>query len=274
MIVGLAVTLPPALRVPVKIDMRLDWHAVSPRVYKIRTIGSTWGLWQPPPVTDAPLQQAFAHVDTWVFDVDNTLYPPSCGLLTQAEQRMTTFVASHFLMSEDEARVLRRGFREKHGTTLRGLMVDHGVSPDDFLDYVHELDHRPLAAAPQLAELIASLPGRKLVYTNASRSHAERVAASLGLADVFEDVVCISRSQFIPKHEAAAYDNFVRMTGVDPKRAAMFEDTVPNLAPAHDLGFTTVLVTDIEQRLSGPPPSFVHHVTGDLAGFLRALSPV
>ena len=225
-------------------------------------------------MADLDLRQAFAHVDTWVFDLDNTLYPPSCGLLVQAEQRMTKFVAHRFQISEEEAHALRLGLREQHGTALRGLMTDHGVAPDEFFDYVNELDHSALGTAPDLSAVLAALPGRKLVYTNASLRHAQRVASALGLTHLFEDMVCISRSQFIPKHEPAAYDNFVRVTGTDPRRAAMFEDTATNLVPAYALGFTTVLVTDIGRsgNRRQPAAAHVHHVTDDLPGFLRALA--
>lgn len=221
------------------------------------------------------LRRAFQHVDTWVFDLDNTLYPARCGLLAEAGRRMTLFVMEAFYLSEAAAEAMREDLRLRYGTTLSGLMRAHGLQPDEFLSFVHDLDHQPLALAPDLSAVIEALPGRKLIYTNATAEHAERVVRSLGLYHLFEDTVCIRRSQFMPKREQGAYENFVRLTGVEPRRAAMFEDMEANLLQAHGLGFTTVLVREgapVEHQSTERKPH-VDHVTDDLSGFLSSLVP-
>jgi putative hydrolase of the HAD superfamily len=223
----------------------------------------------------------WAEKDAWVFDLDNTLYPAECDLFAQIDVKMTDFVARHLQLERGAALKLQKQYLVEHGTTLNGLMREHGLPPRAFLDYVHDIDLSPLSAAPLLAEHLAALPGRRLVYTNGSRGHGERVLDKLGLTHLFEDIFDIEASEYTPKPLAASYERFMARHRFDPKRAVFFEDTARNLKPAADMGFTTVLVHSAKDWSHEPPetrpagageaPAHVHHTTDDLPGFLAGL---
>jgi len=223
--------------------------------------------------------RGFDHIDTWVFDLDNTLYPASCRLFDQIDVRMGEFVSRLLNVDKPEARLRQKELFFKHGTTLRGLMVEHGVNPDGFLDYVHDIDHTPVPANPQLDEVLHALPGRKLVFTNGTVAHANKVLARLGITHHFGDIFDIVHSDFIPKPEMEPYRRFIRQTGIRPETSAMFEDIARNLEAPHALGMTTVLVTapenceiaKLNRETGGIDQPHVHHVTGDLAAFLTEL---
>lgn len=221
----------------------------------------------------------FDHVETWIFDLDNTLYPPSCKLFDLIDRRMTEYIGNFLSLDAVEARTLQKEYYARYGTSLRGLMDVHGVDPHEFMDFVHDISHDALVPDPKLADAIAALPGKRYVLTNGSRGHAERCAASLGLSDLFHDIFDVSQANFIPKPERQTYDSFVRHLGVKPQRAAMFEDLARNLQVPHALGMTTVLVLpqgeDVAERAMHAEDSeqgpHVDHVTDDLAAFLRTV---
>jgi putative hydrolase of the HAD superfamily len=218
----------------------------------------------------------FGHIESWIFDLDNTLYPASCRLFDQMDVKMGEFV-SHLLGIEYvEAKKVQKRLFYAHGTTLRGLMVEHGVNPDGFLDYVHDIDYAPVPHSPALGEALEKLPGRKLVFTNGTVAHAARTMARLGVSRHFEDIFDIVHSDFIPKPAAEPYRKFIAKTGVDPAKSAFFEDIARNLEAPHALGMTTVLVTSPDNRDAkhlneGADAAHVHHRTGDLAGFLAGI---
>jgi putative hydrolase of the HAD superfamily len=225
---------------------------------------------------------AFRKVDTWIFDLDNTLYPAESNLFHQVDRRMGEFIANYLEVVPDEARRIQKHYYRTFGTTLAGLMKQHGVRPTDFLDYVHDIDLSPIQPAPDLAEAAKSLPGKRLIFTNGSRWHAERVADKLGVLHLFDDIFDIASSDYIPKPTRHAFDSFCTAHGITPDRSAMFEDLPHNLETAHALGMVTVLVQSsyadhpAQRTVSRdrPLPPHVHHLTDDLAGFLTALGPV
>jgi len=200
-----------------------------------------------------PRAADFQAVDFWVFDLDNTLYPASSGLFAQIDERMRAFVRTRFGVGDEEARAIQKGYYRRYGTTLNGLMSEHGVDPHEFLGFVHDIDVSELAPNPKLAERITALPGRKVVFTNGSNAHAERVARQLGLAHCFDGVMDIFALGFKPKPQAEAYDKLFGHFAADPKRAVLFEDIARNLKPAADLGFTTVLVHSAKDWSHEPP---------------------
>ena len=224
----------------------------------------------------------FEGADTWVFDLDNTLYPSECDLFSQVDARMTAFVANLLNLEYDKARALQKSYYAEHGTTLNGLMTRHGVSPKRFLDFVHDIDYSPVSAAPALTRHIEALPGRKLIFTNGSRGHAERVLDRLGAAHAFEDVFDIEAANFAPKPDPKAYARMVAKHGVTPERAVFFEDIPRNLAPARDMGFRTVLVRTEKDwreepehvRPAGPGETHNHvdHAVDDLTDFLSRIT--
>jgi putative hydrolase of the HAD superfamily len=222
----------------------------------------------------------FRHVETWVFDLDNTLYPPDSALWPMIDERITLFLMQMFGLDGLSARALQRFYYGRYGTTLRGLIDEYSVKPEEFLAFVHEIDRSSLAPNPPLAAEIASLPGRKLILTNGSRDHALRTAAQLGLGALFEDAFDIVAANMIPKPAAEAYDAFFKKYGVDPRRAAMFEDIARNLAVPHQRGMTTILVQprldqkdhrEAGDRFAEDSP-IIDFATSDLVGFLQAVN--
>lgn len=221
----------------------------------------------------------FHRVETWVFDLDNTLYPHHVNLWQQVDARIRDFVADLLKISKDDAFRLQKDFYKRYGTTMRGLMTEYGISADDFLAYVHEIDHSPLEPNPALGAALEKLPGRKLVFTNGSTGHAGNVLERLGIAGHFEDVFDIKAAEFEPKPSPLTYQRFLARHGVDPMRSAMFEDLARNLVVPHELGMTTVLVvpdgaaTVVREdwELEGRDAAHVDHVTDDLGAFLQRL---
>lgn len=185
-----------------------------------------------------PLHQA----EAWIFDLDNTLYPASCNLFAQVDRRIGEFIAGHFGIPYDEARAMQKRFFREHGTTLRGLMVEHDVDPVPFLDYVHDIDATPVAPSPALGQALEALPGRKVIYTNGSVGHAANITDRLGITGRFEAVFDIVAAGYVPKPDPRPYRTMVETFGIDPARAVMVEDIARNLAPAHAMGMTTVWV--------------------------------
>ncbi len=208
----------------------------------------------------------FAHVETWVFDLDNTLYPPSARLFDQIQLRMTSFVMEALDVGQAEADRLRTHYWRTYGTTLAGLMREHGVDPGPYLTVVHDISFDGLEVDPDLAAHIADLPGRRVVYTNGCAPYAERVIEARGLAGLFDAVYGVEHADFLPKPERGAFDRVFALDGLVPGRAAMFEDDARNLAVPHALGMRTIHVAD-----EAAPADHIHHHTDDLTGFLRQL---
>jgi putative hydrolase of the HAD superfamily len=224
--------------------------------------------------------KGFGHVDTWVFDLDNTLYPASCRLFDQIDVKMGNFVSKLLNVDYDEAKRRQKEMFYRYGTTLRGLMTEHGITPDDFLDYVHDIDHSPVPLNKALDDALHALPGRKLIFTNGTVAHAEKVLARIGITHHFGDIFDIVHSDFIPKPEMEPYRKFVAQTGINPETSAMFEDIARNLEAPHALGMVTVLVVSPENRdaehlnkqTGGTAQAHIHYVTDDLASFLAGLT--
>ncbi|MGB7101603.1 MAG: pyrimidine 5'-nucleotidase [Xanthobacteraceae bacterium] len=221
--------------------------------------------------------RGFGAVETWVFDLDNTLYPHHLNLWQQVDERIRDYIANFLRVTPDEAFRVQKDYYRRYGTSMRGLMEEHGLNPDEFLEVVHQIDHSPLTPNPALGAAIAQLPGRKLILTNGTRRHAEAVLGRLEIAEHFEEVFDIAAADLEPKPRASVYDRFLARHHVDPRKAAIFEDLSRNLEVPHALGMTTVLVVPGGTRevfreqweLAGRDAPHVDHVTDDLTGFLR-----
>ena len=230
-------------------------------------------------MTNRPDPSRFAHVTDWVFDLDNTLYPHHSNLFSQIDARMTAYVSDLLQMPRDEARALQKKLYREYGTTLKGLMERYRVDPDDFLEKVHDIDYNWLEPNPELAEAIRALPGRRFIFTNGNRDHAERAARRLGILDHFEDIFDIVAAGLQPKPAAEPYDLFLALHTIAGPSAVMFEDIARNLQVPKQLGMTTVLIVpknfeptyseiwerDVEEE------DHVDFVTDDLADFLRSV---
>ena len=227
-----------------------------------------------PPAPD--LARDFAHVDCWVFDLDNTLYPPEMALFSQIEARMTACVQRLLDVDAAEANRLRAHYWREHGTTLAGLMAHHGIEPEAYLADVHDIDFSGLRPDPDLAAAIAALPGRKIVHTNADAAYAGKVLAHRGLG-VFDAIYGIGEVDYHPKPDPRAFAAVIAADGFEPARAAMFEDDPRNLQVPFSLGMRTILVG---QGRHGPDELALDHShgahvlwrTAELTGFVAALA--
>lgn len=228
--------------------------------------------------TAPALNPALSHVTDWVFDLDNTLYPRTCNLFAQIDRLITQYVMNVTGLERDAAHKVQKDYYRDYGTTLNGLMKTHAVDPEHYLGFVHAIDYSTVVPHPELIAAIRRLPGRKFIFTNADTGHARQVLARLGGEDAFDGMFDIRDAGFQPKPERAAYETCFARFGIDPARAAMFDDLEKNLKVPHDMGLRTVQVV--------PAPDFahaqveaweltrdgalahVHHVTGDLVDFL------
>jgi putative hydrolase of the HAD superfamily len=223
--------------------------------------------------------RGFAHVDTWVFDLDNTLYPRHINLWQQVDVRIRDYVARFLKLPHEEAFAIQKELYKRYGTTMRGMMTEYGMDAHAFLDYVHDIDHSPLEPDPALGAAIAELPGRKLILTNGTREHAAAVLSRLEINPHFEDVFGIIEAEFEPKPSSRTYERFFDRHAIDPASGAMFEDLARNLEAPHRYGMTTVLVTppagsELGRQaweMEGSDATFVDHVTDDLSGFLAKI---
>jgi putative hydrolase of the HAD superfamily len=225
-----------------------------------------------------PIRPAFSHVTDWVFDLDNTLYPRECNLFAQVDVRITDYMMQATGLPFAEARALQKTYYRDHGTSLRGLMLHYQVDPDHFLDTVHDIDYSPVVPHPELAAAIAALPGRKFILTNGDVGHATHVLEKVGGLELFEGIFDVKAMNYRPKPLPEAYEAFFALHGIDAKRAAMFDDLEKNLLVPHERGMQTVQVVAAEDFIHEQVESWelgrnggphVHHVTDDLAGFLR-----
>ncbi len=210
-----------------------------------------------------------SHVETWIFDLDNTLYHPSARLFDQINARMTGFIMRELGVSRAAADDLRRTYWQRHGTTLRGMIDGHGIDPAQFLDEVHAIDLSALKPDADLAAAIRRLPGARIVHTNGARAHAARVLAARGLEGLFDAVYAIEDKDLVAKPQPDAYRRVIQLSGLDPARAAMIEDDVRNLEVPKALGMATVWLC---HRAGARAPAFVDHRITRLSRFLQELA--
>ncbi len=232
-------------------------------------------------MTNLPDAAHFETVRDWVFDLDNTLYPHHSNLFSQIDVKMTAYVSELLQLDKVAARKVQKELYREYGTTMSGLIARHGIDPDDFLEKVHDIDYSWLAPDPSLGEAILALPGRKFIFTNGDRRHAERAAGQLGILDHFEDIFDIVAAGLVPKPAREPYDKFTALHRIDTRNAVMFEDLARNLAVPKALGMKTVLIvprnfeptfSEIWER-DPDQTDDVDYVTDDLAEFLRQVTP-
>lgn len=213
----------------------------------------------------SPLRDA----DCWLFDLDNTLYPAAIDLFSQIDVRMRGFIAELLGLGLEAAHALQKRYFDEYGTSMRGLMDRHGVDPVAFMDHVHDIDLSVLDPAPALERALAALPGRKIVFTNASIAHARRVLDRLGVDHHFAHVFDIVAAGYRPKPEPEIYRTLIERHRIDPRRTVMVEDMARNLLPAAALGMTTVWVrTASEWGARDSDAGHIHHVVDELAPWL------
>lgn len=223
-----------------------------------------------------------SHIDSWIFDLDNTLYPADVEFFDQIVKKMNGFVSRYLSLESEAALHLQKEYLAEYGTTLSGMMAVHGMDPAAFLDYVHDVDLAFLKPDPKLREHIAALPGRKFIYTNGSKGHAKNVASHLNLFDLFDGHFGIEDGNYVPKPKREPYETFLKVFDIDPTKAIFFEDNLRNLKVPKEMGMRTVLVTsdadwshepeDARPAASAAGADFVDYVTDDLAGWLGKMT--
>ncbi|MET0708148.1 MAG: pyrimidine 5'-nucleotidase [Tardiphaga sp.] len=216
------------------------------------------------------MREAFAHVDSWVFDLDDTLYPRSIGIHRQMKQRVVLFIADHMKIDHVAAEAVHIDYYTRYGATLQGLVELHGVAPHAFLDFIHDIDLSALTRNDELVAALRALPGRRVIFTNASRGHAAAALHAMGIADLFDAIGSIEDSTFVGKPHLSAFSGFFAAHGIDPRSSAMFEDRVGNLVVPHELGMKTVLVVEPAIGDAGvvEQPRHVDAVVANLTAFL------
>ena len=220
----------------------------------------------------APPPEGFSHIESWLFDLDNTLYSARYDLFPQVERRIGEFVSRELGISREAARRIQKTYFREHGSTMRGMMTVHGTDPHAFLAHVHDIDVSVLPASPGLAAALGELPGRKFIYTNASADHAERVMDQLGVTPHFDGIFDIHAANFLPKPRIESFQTMVSRFAIDAKRAVLFEDIARNLVPAAQLGMTTVWVPGRPGWASeGSDGDHVHFVAENLETWLGEL---
>lgn len=210
-----------------------------------------------------------SHVTTWVFDMDDTLYPREQGLMALVQARINAFVVEAVGLAPEEAKVMQRQFLDEHGTTLAGLMANYAVDTERFLREVHDVPLDSVEPNPRLAERLNSLPGRCYVFTNGATEYARRVLDRIGISDCFSGVFAIEDGDLTPKPNPATFRRMLARFEIESHRAAFFEDTPKNLEPAKALGMTTILIGDGHGK---PLGDHIDHVAPDLYDFLSDLN--
>jgi putative hydrolase of the HAD superfamily len=218
------------------------------------------------------MNRAFTSLDTWIFDLDNTLYPASAGIFPRIDIRMGAYIADLLGVDAIEARRVQKKYFHENGTTLSGLMAKHQTDPHHFLEYVHDIDMSGIPKNPLLASILARLPGRKLVFTNGDTPYATRILEALGLADSFEAIYDIHDQAYLPKPAPASYAKMCKDFAVEPTRAIFFEDMARNLKPAKALGMTTVWINNgSEAGHFEAHPSYIDYEIAEPTAWLAAL---
>jgi putative hydrolase of the HAD superfamily len=224
-------------------------------------------------VQTGSLKTSLLQAECWVFDLDNTLYSASTNVFTQVDEKMTRFISDFLDLNLEEAAKLRKAYYLEHGTTLSGLMKLHGLDPDPFLDFVHDIDLSTVSPDPALDGALSRLPGRKIIFTNGPTDHAYRVMDRLSIQHHFEAVFDIAEADYVPKPRPEAYDALIHQYRLKPGESVMVEDLARNLAPATALGMITVWIRrpgNVDQDDTGDTP--VDHIIDDLVPWLVDLT--
>ena len=211
-------------------------------------------------------------INTWIFDLDNTLYPADSGIFQQVHRLMGEFISNNLNMEISEAKKLQSKYYKQHGTTLRGMMDNHGVDPDYFLDEVHRLDYSIVGPNQLLNDELEKLEGRKIIYTNANEKHVLDVLKRINLSDYFDEIFDIKLANYIPKPEIKPYEQIIELFKIDASSSAMFDDIAKNLVPAKKVGFTPVWIDAGYENFSDDieaSKDYLDYETRNLSLFLK-----
>ena len=214
-------------------------------------------------------------INTWIFDLDNTLYSADSGIFQQVHRLMGEFISKELKINLSEAKKLQSKYYKQHGTTLRGMMDNHGVDPDFFLEEVHKLDYSIVGPNKKLNEELYKLQGRKIIYTNANKKHVINVLERIELLNFFDEIFDIKMANYIPKPEIKPYQQITNLFDIDVKNTAMFDDIAKNLVPAKKVGFTSVWIDAGYENFSDDiqaSKEYLDYQTTDLSLFLKNIN--
>ncbi len=221
---------------------------------------------------NTPSWQDFEHIDSWIFDLDNTLYSSATNLFARVDKKMGEFISKLLDIDLVEAKKLQKRYFREHGTTLRGLMEVHGIDPTAYLEFVHDIDVTDLVSVPELGVALEKLPGKRIIFTNGSHFHAMNVSTQLGIDRHFHHIFDIAAADYLPKPHKPVYEKLIRDFDINPERAVLFEDMAINLVPAHEMGMKTVWIPgNTDWSREGGDGDHIHYRTDDLSRWLTDL---
>ena len=209
------------------------------------------------------------NFSSWIFDLDDTLYPHEENIFVQVKQKITEFISKDLNLNLRDADIERKRLYSSYGTSLRGLMTERNVNPKHFLEFVHDIDLTVVKENPELNHALKNIRGHKIIFTNGSFKHAEKVLERLGIKGNFSNIHSIETSNYIPKPSVEAYYNLIRKENIISKKSIMFEDTAWNLKTAKDLGMTTVLISPKNHLLENNKSDYIDYNITDLVKFLK-----
>ena len=215
------------------------------------------------------------RIDTWIFDLDNTLYSADSGIFQQVHELMGKFVSNHLNIGINEAKKIQKKYYKEHGTTLKGLMDNHGVEPDYFLAEVHKLDYSIVNSNKNLNNELNKLSGKKIIYTNANMQHTLDVLERIELSNFIDEIFDIKMANYVPKPEITPYEEIIKKYDLNPNSSAMFDDIAKNLVPAKKVGFTSIWIDAGYENFSDDIESskkFLDYSTTDLHLFLEKVN--
>ena len=213
------------------------------------------------------------NIKYWIFDLDNTLYSGDTKVFDQVDKKMSKYISAKLKVSIGEAKKIQKNYFHEYNTTLNGLIKNHKIDPNEFLEFVHDINIDFLKEDPQLAEEIKKLDGLKIIFTNGSRKHALNVTKRLGVDQLFDDIFDIVNCNFVPKPLVEPYKKLVEKHKIDPKLCVLLEDIARNLKPAYEMGMKTVWIENDEPWASKFANSnFVNYRTNNLPEFLRKIN--
>ena len=214
-------------------------------------------------------------IDTWIFDLDNTLYSADSGIFQQVHDLMSKFVSKHLNVEIKKAKEIQRKYYKQHGTTLRGMMDNHGIDPEYFLKEVHKLDYSIVDSNKKLNEELKKLKGRKIIYTNANLQHTLDVLDRIELSNFFDYIFDIKMANYIPKPDLQPYEQIIKDCNLNPSTSAMFDDIAKNLVPAKKVGFTSIWIDVGYENFSDDikaSKEYLDFKTKDLSVFLEKVN--
>ena len=215
----------------------------------------------------------FNSIKYWIFDLDNTLYSGKTKVFEQVDKRMSKYISNKLNISVEEAKIIQKNYFYEYNTTLNGMIKNHKIDPDEFLDFVHDINIDFLQKDLALGKEIEKLDGKKIIFTNGSRKHAINVTTQIGIDQLFDDIFDIVDAEFIPKPSMEPYKKLVKKHKIDPKLCVLVEDIARNLKPAYEMGMKTVWIENEEPWASKFSDSeFVNYKTNNLSEFLKKIN--